>query len=352
MTTLVLIGLFAVAAVGTLVLGLRAPPAADTVAARRAQLHTSLAELARAKREGMLDAASFADERQRIEAELAVLAPDDAPVPAAVAPARTSWPVAIAAMVLLPAAAVGIYVTLQGGFWQQLQANPAASGAPPVDPAAMVARLEARLAKDGSDPEGWRRLGRAYVVLGRPADARQAYGRAAALAPDDLTLLEGYADAAEAGVPPPPGIAAMLARVEQGIVDTPDDPRAWVRAGFARSLQGNRSGGRDAYARAYALDPTRPEVLAAYAASEYALDPQRPSARAVELYEKVLTINPNNGSALWVLGQAAQLRGASAQARDYWQRLLALLPEDSATRAQVQRAIDQATGPATGPAAQ
>jgi cytochrome c-type biogenesis protein CcmH len=122
-----------------------------------------------------------------------------------------------------------------------------------------------------------------------------------------------------------------------------------VRAGFARSLQDNRSGGRDAYARAYALDPTRPEVLAAYAASEYGLDPQRPSALAVELYEKVLTINPNNGSALWVLGQAAQLRSASAQARDYWQRLLGLLPADAPMRAQVQRAIDQVTGGAAAP---
>ena len=348
MTTLVLIALGAVLAVATLVLRLRAPvPVGDTAAVRRAQLQASLAELARARDDGVLDAASYADERERIEADLAALAP--AQVPVVPADARTSWPFALAVMALLPAAAIGLYVTLQGGFWQQLEANPAASGPPPVDPAAMVARLEARLAKDGGDPEGWRRLARSYVVLGRPADARQAYGRAAELAPDDLTLLEGYADAREAGVPPPAGIAAMLARVEQGIVDTPDDPRAWVRAGFARSLLDDRSGGRDAYARAYALDPTRPEVLAAYAASEYALDPQRPSGRAVELYEQVLKINPSNGSALWVLGQAAQLAGDSTQARDYWQRLLALLPEDSAMRAQVQRAIDQAAGPAATP---
>ena len=213
----------------------------------------------------------------------------------------------------------------------------------------MVARLEARLAKDGSDPEGWRRLGRSYVVLGRPADARRAYDRAAKLAPDDLTLLEGYADAAEPGVAPPPGIAAMIATVEQGILATPDDPRAWVRAGFARSMQGDRSGARDAYARAHELDPQRPEVLAAYAASEYALNPQQPSARAVELYGRLLKINPDNGSALWVLGQAAQLAGQSAQARDYWQRLLGLLPADSPMRAQVQRAIDQVTGGAAAP---
>ncbi len=348
MTTLVLIVLAAVLAVATLVLRLRAPvPVADTAAARRTQAQRSLAELARARDEGVLDAASFADERQRIEADLAGLTAARSPV--APQPARTAWPFALAVLVLLPAAAIGLYVYLQGGFWQQLQANPVAGGAAPVDPAAMVARLEARLAKDGSDPEGWRRLGRSYVVLGRSADARQAYGRAAQLAPDDLTLLEGYADAREAGVPPPPGIAAMMARVEQGIVDTPDDPRAWVRAGFARSLQDDRSGGRDAYARAYALDPTRPEVLAAYAASEYALDPQRPSARAVELYTQVLKVNPNNGSALWVLGQAAQLAGDPARAREHWQRLLALLPEESAMRAQVQRAIDQAAGPADKP---
>ena len=106
---------------------------------------------------------------------------------------------------------------------------------------------------------------------------------------------------------------------------------------------------RDAYARAYALDPTRPEVLAAYAASEYALDPQQPSTRAVELYAEVLKINPDNGSALWVLGQAAQLAGESAQAREYWARLVALLPEGSAMRAQVQRAVDQAAGPVGKP---
>lgn len=346
MTTLVLIALGAVLAVTTLVLRLRAPmPVADTVAARHAQLQASLTELARARDDGMLDAASYADERQRLEADLAALAPSRSPV--VPAPARTPWPFALVVVVLLPAAAIGLYAYLQGGFWQQLQASP--GSAPPVDPAAMVARLEARLAKDGGDAEGWRRLGRAYVVLGRPADARQAYARAAELAPDDLTLLEGYADAREAGVPPPPGIAAMLARVEQGIVDTPDDPRAWVRAGFARSLQDDRGGGRDAYARAYALDPTRPEVLAAYAASEYALDPQQPSTRAVELYAEVLKINPDNGSALWVLGQAAQLAGESAQAREYWARLVALLPEGSAMRAQVQRAVDQAAGPVGKP---
>ena len=48
--------------------------------------------------DGVLDAASYADERQRIEADLAALAP--AQVPVVPAAARTSWPFALAVMVL------------------------------------------------------------------------------------------------------------------------------------------------------------------------------------------------------------------------------------------------------------
>ena len=347
MTALALTGLALLAAVAWLVLRLASPAATtDTLATRQGQLQASLAELARARADGMLDEASFADEQRRLQVDIAAVADGaGAAIPAPVPATRTWWPFVLAVLVLLPAATVGLYGYLQGPFWQQLDAarSESLASAPPVDPAAMVARLEARLAKDGSDPEGWRRLGRSYVVLGRAADARRAYGRAAELAPGDLTLLEGYADASEPGVAPPAGIAAMIAGAEQGIRATPDDSRAWVRVGFARSMLGDRTGARDAYARAHALDPQRPEVLAAYAASEYGLNPQQPSARAVELYRRLLELKPDNGSALWVLGQAAQLAGESAQARDYWRRLLELLPPDAPMRAQVQRAIDNVT---------
>ncbi|WP_448511058.1 c-type cytochrome biogenesis protein CcmI [Immundisolibacter sp.] len=345
MTTLVLVGLAVLVAVAWLVLRLPSPVrATDTAATRRGQLQASLAELVRARADGLLDEASFADEQRRLQADIAAVI-EAVPAPSPSPAARTWWPFALAVMVLLPAAAAGLYGYLQGPFWQALETARSSpdAGAPPVDPAAMVARLEARLARDGNDAEGWKRLGRSYVVLGRPADARRAYGRAAELAPDDLTLLEGYADAAEPGVAPPPGIAAMIAGVEQAAGRTPDDPRAWVRLGFARSVQGNRSGARDAYARAHQLDPQRPEVLAAYAASEYGLNPQQPSARAIELYRRLLELKPDNGSALWVLGQAAQQAGRPAEARDYWQRLLAQLPPDDPAREQVQRAIDNVT---------
>lgn len=342
MSAIIVAGLLALVAVAWLVLRLPAPvPTVQLAGGRRAQLEDSLAELARARAEGVLDAASFEDERERLQTELSQLPADDDAAPAR--PARTWWPLALAVLVLLPLAGGSLYLYLQGPFWQALEASRSGMAAtPPVDPAAMVARLEARLAANGDDVEGWKRLGRSYVVLGRPDDARRAYDRAAALAPDDLAILEGYAAVADGE--PPPAVAAMIERLEQAALAAPQDPAAWVRAGFARAARGDRAGARDAYARAHELDPQRPEVLAAYAASAYALNPRQPSDEAVAAYRQLIALQPDNASALWVLGQAAQLAGRPDEARAYWQRLLERLPEGEPLRAQVQRAIDTAAG--------
>lgn len=58
-----------------------------------------------------------------------------------------------------------------------------------------ITQLEAKLAEDPSEIDGWRLLARAYTAQGRHADARDALARAVTVAPDEPDLL---ADAAEA----------------------------------------------------------------------------------------------------------------------------------------------------------
>jgi len=60
---------------------------------------------------------------------------------------------------------------------------------------AMVERLATRLKDNPDDAEGWKLLGRSYVVLGRFQEAAQAYAKAAARAPRDAQLLADFADA-------------------------------------------------------------------------------------------------------------------------------------------------------------
>lgn len=72
--------------------------------------------------------------------------------------------------------------------------DPAAREAPKTL-ADAIGRLEAKLAKSPDDLEGWRLLGRAYASDQQAAKARDAFARAATLAPDDSDLLTEAAEA-------------------------------------------------------------------------------------------------------------------------------------------------------------
>jgi cytochrome c-type biogenesis protein CcmH len=62
----------------------------------------------------------------------------------------------------------------------------------------MVERLSERLARDGSDPEGWLRLVRSYLVLGEPDRARVAAGDARRALAGDPTKLRRFEDLVKA----------------------------------------------------------------------------------------------------------------------------------------------------------
>jgi cytochrome c-type biogenesis protein CcmH len=58
----------------------------------------------------------------------------------------------------------------------------------------MVARLAERLERDGSDPEGWLRLVRSYMVLGEPDRAHAAAGEARRVLSADPVKLQRFED--------------------------------------------------------------------------------------------------------------------------------------------------------------
>lgn len=111
-------------------------------------------------------------------------------VPAAVKgePVAPKATVATAAMILaLPLAATVLYATLSNFPWDNPQAAAAApaghaTGGEAGSMAEVTKALEARLAANPADMEGWRMLGRTYLVSGDPTRAAAAYGKADAIA--------------------------------------------------------------------------------------------------------------------------------------------------------------------------
>lgn len=104
-------------------------------------------------------------------------------------------PLAFALSALIAVAGVALYVTTSSFPWS----NPIAAERVPAGHGSagaagsmedILRRLEARLAAQPDDREGWRMLGRTYLVTGDAGKAAQAYERAAALSPERDPALE------------------------------------------------------------------------------------------------------------------------------------------------------------------
>ncbi|MGE0420225.1 MAG: c-type cytochrome biogenesis protein CcmI [Acetobacteraceae bacterium] len=136
----------------------------------------------------------------------------------------------------------------------------AAAQLPPAERQAMIRgmvnRLAEKLEKDPSDLDGWLRLGRARAVLGESDKAADAYEKAAALRPDDVSipllaveaLLKGHA----LTEPLPPRAVAILRRIQAG---HPDEPAVLWYMGLVAAREGKLAETRDYWQRLLAQLP-------------------------------------------------------------------------------------------------
>jgi len=152
---------------------------------------------------------------------------------------------ALALTVLLPAAAVAIY--MQVGRPDALTMPPEllAAAATPTDHGpseedipAMVERLAERLRTQRQDIDGWHMLARSYSAMNRYADAAKAYGHLATLLPQDAGVLADYADAlatAQGGA-----LAGEPERlIERSLAIDPQQPKALALSGSAAFARGD-----------------------------------------------------------------------------------------------------------------
>ncbi|HEX6978010.1 MAG TPA: c-type cytochrome biogenesis protein CcmI [Alphaproteobacteria bacterium] len=105
----------------------------------------------------------------------------------------------------------------------------------------MVEGLAARLEAEPGDVEGWRRLGRAWHVLGERDKAVAAIAKAAALAPDRVDVLTDYAEILfdeSAGDAQDPRFFDLMRQI---LKRDPDNADALWYVGIAEARAGNRA---------------------------------------------------------------------------------------------------------------
>jgi cytochrome c-type biogenesis protein CcmH len=135
-------------------------------------------------------------------------------------------------------------------------------------------------------------------------------------------------------------IRSMVEGLAERLESEPDDLAGWRRLGRAYGVLGESAKARDAWARAAALAPDDPAVLAAYGEAIVVAAPTGPIPESARLvFRRLLDLDGANPSALWYLGRVAAEGGKPDEARDLWRRLVALLPEGSPERAEVEKAL-------------
>jgi cytochrome c-type biogenesis protein CcmH len=147
-------------------------------------------------------------------------------------PDKLSRGIAIAVAVVVPVLAFVLYFSLTNWSWDpQAQARAKAGGE--AAPLAQIAdQLAKRLAREKGDSEGWKMLGRTYVVMNDFPKALDAYKQAYILTSGkDIDALLGYAEAMvlvnEAEFE---GEAGRL--FEEAVREAPDNPKALWYAGL------------------------------------------------------------------------------------------------------------------------
>ena len=156
--------------------------------------------------------------------------------------------------------------------------------------------------------------------------------------------------AQQAGLTP---MDQAIAGLVERLAREPGDVEGWLLLGRAYKSTEHFDQARDALARALTLSPEDPSIMVEYAeAKTLAAPDKRFEGEALQLLDHALQLDPDNQRALWLRGIAHYQAGETEAAAATWERLLAVLPEDSSVRDSVSQQLAQLRGRDAGTSAE
>lgn len=192
-------------------------------------------------------------------------------------------------------------------------------------------RFEAVIAADPTDAEAWSAYGETLSDLGQPRQAAAAFARAVALQPACVAHVRAWAEALVAAGDP----AGAIAAYERLLADWPGCRLSHLALGRLLRAAGRAEDAARHLREAAFLDPA--DGAAPFELGLVLLD-QGDLAAAIDALQKTLRQDPDFAPAPFHLGRAWALAADAEAARMWFQRYLALAPDDPlGARAQLDR---------------
>ncbi|MBM5460575.1 c-type cytochrome biogenesis protein CcmI [Pseudomonas sp. P66] len=140
----------------------------------------------------------------------------------------------------------------------------------------------------------------------------------------------------------PQSMEEITARLERAVEMQPDSAEGLYFLGRAYMAQERPADAAKVFKRAANLAGRQPELLGQWAQALYFANGKQWNEQLQSLTDEALKADPNEVTSLGLLGIAAFESEHFQQAIDYWNRLLAQLPEGDASRAALQGGIERA----------
>ena len=140
----------------------------------------------------------------------------------------------------------------------------------------------------------------------------------------------------------PKSIEEMTARLEASVQSNPDSVEGWYFLGRAYMAQERASDAAAAFERAVGVAGREPELLGQWAQALYFAGNKQWNEQMQALTDEALKADPEEVTSLGLLGIAAYEEGRFTAAIGFWERLVAVLPEQDPSRQAIQGGIERA----------
>lgn len=137
----------------------------------------------------------------------------------------------------------------------------------------------------------------------------------------------------------PTDLNKAVADLEAKLKANPNNLEGWILLGRTEAMREHWQRSAEAMRHAMLLAPKRPDIATAYGEMQIMADGGLVTPPARDALLAALQEEPKDLRALWYLGLEAVQQRKVGMARDYWQKLLALLPADGEEHKTIAEAL-------------